>query len=148
MDRLQSDDIAALLLAIDDRVAQRSVTSTSMVSHSRLPEIRSRLRILQNLRAPLFITDGSSLSALVKRVINLPIHALSSKQVIYNRELNELLLLLVTELESVRRDAARTNMLLESIDAQQKELEVLKRLVHEIQAQRTYAQPSPPDSVT
>jgi hypothetical protein len=133
-------DINVLLRQIDQRLAE-SALRYNTTSHtiplgmkptpyqSMLTEIDARLQRLQNLQAPLFIENGTSIQRWLKRLANIPIRLVSSKQVIHNQELLDLLMLMLAELERLRLSAAYTTHLTEAIEQQQQQIAQLQAQV-------------------
>jgi hypothetical protein len=132
-----TEEIHRTLDALDEQLAQSSLRGIGRVgeyrtpSRSMLQEIRSRLTILQQLRAPLYLVTGQGIRRWIKQIVNLPILMVSSKQIIYNRELLTMLELLMTELESVRRNALYAAELARQ---QQTQITVLEATIAELQA--------------
>jgi hypothetical protein len=134
---MSSEEIQRTLAAVDEQLAQSSLRGIGRVgeqgtpSRSMLQEIRSRLNILRQLRAPLYLVAGSGIRRWMKQIANIPIFVVSSKQIIYNRELLAMLELLITELEHTRRNAHYAADLARQ---QQTQIAILEAAVAELQA--------------
>jgi hypothetical protein len=134
---LSQEQITNLLHQVDQRIAASTMRAAitipgSLLSiiatphQSMLSDIRARLKRLENLQAPLFIENGTGIQRWLKRLANLPIRLVSSKQIIYNQELLDMLSLLLTELEQARRTAAYTAQLTVLIEQQQQQITQLQ----------------------
>ncbi len=105
-----------------------------------------RLQNLKNLRAPLFVVYGRGLRDRLKQALNLPIKLFGRKQILFNRDLLEMLQMLLVFLQDVRRSAEHQLGVARQVQQHSEQLEQLEQLVRQIDqreaelAQRTGAE--------
>ena len=109
---LEQDALEQILQRIDENLALRPLLqqpphhqeSTELVSPPCLPDLSHvpfRLRRMREIQAPIFLTQGGGLVTLIKRLLNLPIRLFGHKQIGFNRDLLDVLDMMIVRLQTL-----------------------------------------------
>jgi hypothetical protein len=152
---LRPDEIAAILRQVDEALAQAEIseleegmraTGRSLGLLPPVPDtspLRPELDALRAMRAPYYLSQGSLLPRLLKRLANIPIRLTGSKQAIFNEKLAQLLDSYRRILDQLSQAAAYQAHMAAAVERQAAELAELRHELARLQGQRTRQQDPP-----
>jgi hypothetical protein len=139
---LPSDELGHILQRVDENLTMSPLLhkphediDSSMVLP--ISDLFGRLHELKQMRAPLFVIKGRDIRNQLKRLLNIPIRVLNHKQIRFNRDLLELLTLLMAALQRSYQhtqsqvQAGNTLMAQQQLQASQQIIEALNQQIHQ-----------------
>ncbi|HEU4329333.1 MAG TPA: hypothetical protein VFS21_39710 [Roseiflexaceae bacterium] len=137
---LDPAELEQILRRIDENLELRPLLNAAQhqagAGEPPLPETGDfawRLQNLQNLRAPLFAIYGRGLRDRVKQALNLPIKLFGRKQIVFNRDLLELLQVMLVFMQDVRRSADYQLHVARQVQQHSEQIERLEQLARQVE---------------
>ena len=131
---LSIEELGKILQRVDENLvvsplaqeAREDIASSAILPIS---DLLGRLHELKQMRAPLFVVKGRDIRNQLKRLANLPIKVLSYKQIRFNRDLLELLTLLLNVLQRSYQHTTSSAQLEQALVAQQQQLQASQQTI-------------------
>jgi hypothetical protein len=139
-DYLSLDELEHILQRVDENLTMSPVLSEAheeIDSSTILPisDLFGRLQELKQMRAPLFVIKGRDVRNQLKRLLNLPIRVLGHKQIRFNRDILELLTLLVTSLQRSYQHTENQAQTEQALALQQQQLQSSQQMIQALNEQ-------------
>jgi hypothetical protein len=137
---LSLDELEHILQRVDENLTMSPVLRESheeVDSSTILPisDLFGRLQELNQMRAPLFVIKGRDVRNQLKRLLNLPIRVLGHKQIRFNRDILELLTLLVTSLQRSYQHTENQAQTEQALALQQQQLQSSQQMIQALNEQ-------------
>ena len=137
---LPSDELGHILQRVDENLTMSPLlqeTNEDVGSSIVLPlsDIFGRLHELKQMRAPLFVIKGRDIRNQIKRLLNIPIRVVNHKQIRFNRDLLELLTLLMTALQRSYQHAQSQVQAENALVAQKQQLQASQQIIDALNQQ-------------
>lgn len=137
---LSDDELGHILQRVDENlmmspVLQEIHEDTDSSTILPISDLFGRLHELKQMRAPLFVVKGKDVRNQLKRLINIPIRVLNYKQIRFNRDLLELLTLLLNLLQRSYQHTRSRSQAEQALALQQQHLQLSQQTIQALTEQ-------------